>query len=110
MEQQVFSDGLGSISVIGGTVRLDFVVFSPTERDANGQPQPVFCQRVIMGADTFLRAADKMNEAAQAVSKRVASARPMTESAPQVAPTPRDEAAAPPQPAAPSPLITRPFP
>lgn len=108
MEQQVFSDGLGSISVIGGTVRLDFVVFSPTERDANGQPQPVFCQRVIMGADTFLRAAEKMNEAAQAVAKRVASARPATE--PLAPPVPLDESVAAPKPTAPSPQITRPFP
>jgi hypothetical protein len=108
LEQQVFSDGLGSISVIGGTVRLDFVVFSPTERDANGQPQPVFCHRIIMGADTFLRAAEKMNEAAQAVAKRVASARPATE--PPVPPAQHDEGVAVPKSGAPSPQITRPFP
>ena len=69
MGDQIFSDGLGQVTVIGGMVRLDFVAYSPTEKDAKGQYQPVFCQRVIMSADGFLRSAEKIQEAAQTLAK-----------------------------------------
>lgn len=73
VHDQLFSDGIGAISVVGGTVRLDFVSLSPTERDANGQPKAVFSQRIIMSVEGFLRAAGKVNEAAQAIAKASAS-------------------------------------
>jgi hypothetical protein len=69
MEKQVFSDGIGQITVIGGMVRLDFVAYSVTEKDAKGQYLPVFCQRVVMSPESFLRAAEKFQEAAQAIAK-----------------------------------------
>ena len=69
MDPQIFSDGIGQITVIGGTVRLDFVAFSPTEKDSKGQPLAVFRQRVIMGADGFLQSAAKIREAVEAMSK-----------------------------------------
>jgi len=69
MADQVFSDGIGQVTVIGGVVRLDFIAYSPTEKDAKGQPQAVFCQRIIMSADSFLRSAEKIQEAAQAIAK-----------------------------------------
>jgi hypothetical protein len=69
MEDQVFSDGIGQVSIVGGTVRLDFVVLSPTEKDAKGQPVAVFCQRVVMGIDGFMQSAAKIQEASQAVLK-----------------------------------------
>ncbi len=69
MDDQIFSDGIGTISVIGATVRLDFVALSPTEREANGQPKAVFRQRIVMGVDGFLRSAAKVQEAVQALSK-----------------------------------------
>ena len=37
MEKQFFSDGIGQITVIGGMVRLDFVTYSVTEKDAKGK-------------------------------------------------------------------------
>jgi hypothetical protein len=74
VDDQVFSDGIGTISVIGGTVRLDFVALSPTEREANGQPKAVFRQRIVMGVDGFLRSAAKVQEAVQALSKMGATA------------------------------------
>ena len=70
MDDQVFVDGIGTISVIGGTVRVDLVAYSPTEKDASGQPAPVFRQRLIMGTEAFLHAADKIHEAAQTLSSR----------------------------------------
>jgi hypothetical protein len=75
----IFSDGLGSIAIIGGTVRLDFMVFSPTEKEANGQPKVVHQQRIVMGAEAFLHSTAKIQEAAQALSKLGTPARPSGE-------------------------------
>ena len=77
VDEQVFADGIGTISVIGGTVRLDFVTYSPTEKDASGQPAAVFRQRLIMGMETFLHAAEKIHEAAQTLSSRAARSEPV---------------------------------
>jgi hypothetical protein len=69
LDDQIFSDGIGTITVIGATVRVDFVALSPTEREPNGQPKAVFKQRIVMGVDGFLRSAGKVQEAVQALSK-----------------------------------------
>ncbi len=69
MEKQIYSDGVGQVTVIGGVVRLDFVAYSPTEKDAKGQFLPAFCQRVVMSPDSFLQATAKIQEAAQAIAK-----------------------------------------
>lgn len=66
---QIFVDGVGSITVIGPTVRLDFVVLSPTEKDAKGQPQAVLSKRMVMTVDAFARMTGKMQETLQALSK-----------------------------------------
>jgi len=85
VDEQVFVDGIGTISVIGGTVRLDFVTYSPTEKDASGQPAAIFRQRIIMGAETFLHSADKIHEAAQTLTARTGRTEPapLTSAAPQ---------------------------
>jgi hypothetical protein len=83
VDEQVFVDGIGTISVISGTVRLDFVSYSPTEKDASGQPTAVFHQRIIMGTETFLHAADKIREAAQTLAARLGHPEPAS-----VTPTP----------------------
>lgn len=99
---QVFVDGLGSVTVINSTARLDFVVLSPTEKDSRGQPQVVFCQRMVMSLDSFARMTEKMQEALKAMSK-------LTQNPPQESSTDR---AASPEPAsthpsaAPQPLAT----
>jgi hypothetical protein len=69
LDEQIFSDGIGQIMAVGGTVRLDFVALSPTEKDAKGQPALVFCQRVVMSTEAFLAAADKIQEVAGAIAK-----------------------------------------
>jgi len=89
MDPQIFSDGIGQIVVIGGTVRLDFVAFSQTEKDSKGQPLAVFRQRVIMCPDGFLQSAAKIREAVEAMSKL--SGRP-PEAAPQSPPEPSPSA------------------
>ncbi|HEY0106459.1 MAG TPA: hypothetical protein VGB91_10275 [Rhizomicrobium sp.] len=69
MDDQIFADGIGAITIIGTTLRIDFVTLSPTERDASGQPKAMFRQRIIMSVEGFLRTGGKLQEAMQAVSK-----------------------------------------
>lgn len=110
MHDQVFADGLGQISVIGATVRLDFVTYSPTEKDPNGRPIAVFRQQIIMTMEGFTQAAEKMREATNAISNHVASLRPREVPAaaePVVPPTTTPEPVAA---VAPKPLVKAPFP
>jgi hypothetical protein len=97
MEQQIFSDGIGRISVIGGVVRLDLMTYSATETDAQGQPRAVLSQRIVMGVDGFLRASEKILEAAQKIT-RATPLKPAA--APVPAPQPTPPPPAPPQPRA----------
>jgi hypothetical protein len=69
LKDQVFADGISRITVAGGTVRLDFAVLSPTQTDPNGHPVHQFQQRVIMGTDGFILAAEKISETAKALVK-----------------------------------------
>jgi hypothetical protein len=92
-QQQIFTDGIGKISVIGGVVRLDFVVYSPTDADAKGQPRQMFTHQVLMGVDAFMRAAAQCNEAAKQL-KAASQPAPVAPPAPKPAP-PAPEPAAP---------------
>jgi hypothetical protein len=105
VNEQVFSDGIGAIAVIGGVVRIDFIIYSPTEKDAAGQPKAVFQHQVVMGAEAFLRSTEKMQGAAQTFAKLAAQPRPAEQRTPV------------PMPAEPAPAVTivrpaagRPFP
>ena len=100
MEQQIFADGISQVTIIGGVVRLDFVTYSATEKDAKGQPAAVFSHRAVMSLEGFMQSAAKLQEAAVAVSKLVQRAREnqaaepaSTQAAPAVA-APTEAAAA----------------
>jgi hypothetical protein len=98
MEPQLFTDGIGRITVIGGVVRLDMVTYSPNETDANGRPRQVFTQRIVMGTDAFLRSSEKVVEIVQQLTKAMTpQAKPAHTPAPQPARA---------QPAAPAPTPT----
>jgi hypothetical protein len=86
--QHIFSDGIGAIAFIGGVVRMDFIVYSPTEKDPAGQPKPMFQQQVVMSAEAFLRSTEKMQGAAQAFAKLATPPRPA-----EVRPAPQAPAA-----------------
>ena len=90
MDDQVFADGIGTISVISGTVRVDLVTYSPTEKDAAGQPAAVFRQQIIMTAESFLAMAEKFQEAAIRLREKL----------PQTEQRPPEPASPPPLPAA----------
>ena len=49
MNEQLFSDGIGSIAIIGGVVRIDLVALSPTEKEAGDNPRPFFSNRSSWG-------------------------------------------------------------
>ena len=65
MHPEIFSDGIGEITVSGSIVRVDLVSLSPTERDANNQPKPVLRQRLIFSVESFANSVDVMQKALQ---------------------------------------------
>lgn len=82
MTNEVFADGVGEITIIGSTVRIDLVSAAPGERDAAGNQVPAFRQRVVMPIEGFMNAFDLMERVADelvrsgAVQKRQAEAPP----------------------------------
>ncbi len=60
MNDEVFADRFGDISVTGSTIRIDLVSQSPTERDEAGQPRLRFRQRVVLPIEGFLRSHEMM--------------------------------------------------
>ena len=115
MEPQLFTDGIGRITVIGGVVRLDMVTYSPNETDANGRPRQVFTQRIVMGTDAFLRSSEKIVEIVQQLTQAIkAQAKPAQAPAPQpvrpAAPAPAPTPVAqPPTPRGEPPYVTGPL-
>jgi len=65
MSEEVYSDGIGEITVSGTVVRVDLVSLSPTERDANGSPKSVFRQRLIFSIEGFANSVGVMQKALQ---------------------------------------------
>lgn len=63
MTDELFCDGIGEITVTGPIVRLDMMSLSPSKHDANGSPQPVLRQRVIMPIEAFANSVDLMQKA-----------------------------------------------
>jgi hypothetical protein len=113
MENQTFTDGIGRITVIGGIVRLDLVTYSPNETDPSGQPRAIFTQRIVMGADAFLRSSEKVLETVKLLTRGQAQPAPAT--ARPTAQAQRPMAAEPPVPPQPGqppapPQPRRPFP
>jgi hypothetical protein len=64
MHDEVYSDGIGEITVTGTIVRVDLVSLSPTER-ANGGPNSVFRQRLIFSVEGFANSVELMQKALQ---------------------------------------------
>jgi len=58
MHNEFFIDGISEITVTGATVRIDTFTASPSEKDADGNPKPVFRQRIIMTLEGFMNARD----------------------------------------------------
>ena len=63
--RELYSDGVGKITVTGGVVRVDLMSLSPTECDANNNPKSTFRQRVIFSVDGFVKSLEVMQKAFQ---------------------------------------------
>jgi hypothetical protein len=63
MNNELYADGIGEITVTGSIVRIDLMSLSATERDEKNNPKAVFRQRVIMPVDAFANAVDLMQKA-----------------------------------------------
>ena len=47
---ELFADGIGEISLVGGMVRMDLVALTGSQRDQDNQPKLEFRQRVVKPA------------------------------------------------------------
>jgi hypothetical protein len=65
MHRELYSDGIGEITVRGSIVRVDLVSLSPTERDANNNPKSVLTQRLIFSVEGFANSVEVMQKALQ---------------------------------------------
>jgi hypothetical protein len=63
MAEELYADGIAEITITGTIVRIDLMSLSPSERDADNNPRPVFRQRIIMPVDAFANAVDLMQKA-----------------------------------------------
>ena len=54
MFSEIFADGIGEVTITGSVVRIDFVSLSPIEKGPDGQPKPIFRQRVVMSLEGFM--------------------------------------------------------
>jgi hypothetical protein len=65
MHSELFTDGIGEITVSGSIVRVDLMSLSPTERNASNTPRSVLRQRVIFSIEGFANSVDLMQKALQ---------------------------------------------
>ena len=65
MHPELYTDGVGEITVSGTVVRVDLVSLSPSERDANNDPKSVFRQRLIFSLEGFANSVELMQKALQ---------------------------------------------
>lgn len=54
MEQEIFADGISSIVLEGGVIRIDLMSIVPGPRGDDNKPQMAFRQRIIMPVEGFI--------------------------------------------------------
>jgi hypothetical protein len=69
MIPELYSDGVGEITVSGSIVRVDLVSLSPTERDENNNPKTVLRQRLIFSVEGFANSVEVMQKALQGLAE-----------------------------------------
>lgn len=65
MNDELYADRVGEISITGAIVRIDLVSLSASQKDAAGQAVPVLRQRVIMSVEGFANSFDVLQKAMQ---------------------------------------------
>ncbi|GAB6053896.1 hypothetical protein JCM17960_27160 [Magnetospira thiophila] len=53
MDDQLYCDGIEDVYFVGGMVRIDLFTYSPSERDAEGRPKPIFKQQLVLSPRAF---------------------------------------------------------
>jgi hypothetical protein len=69
MENELFADSIGGITVTGSVVRVDLMTLSPTEKDEKNQPRPVLRQRLVMPVEGFVHSFGLMTQVMQQFEK-----------------------------------------
>ena len=59
---EVFADGVGEVTLVGGMVRIDLVSLSHTDKDESGQAYLEHRQRIVMPPEGFLRSFSAMED------------------------------------------------
>ena len=90
MDAELFTDGIGEITVGGSIVRVDLFSLSPTERDTSNAPKRVFRQRLIFSVESFANSVEVMQKALQGLVDAGAVRRnePSSTTSPTGQPTP----------------------
>jgi hypothetical protein len=65
MDAELFTDGIGEITIGGSIVRVDLFSLSPTEKNADNTPKRVFRQRLIFSVESFANSVEVMQKALQ---------------------------------------------
>lgn len=63
MHDEVYTDGVGEVTIAGSVVRVDLMSYSVTERDAHNQPVLAFRQRLIFPVAAFANSVELMQKA-----------------------------------------------
>lgn len=58
--REIFADGIGEITLVGGMVRIDLVSLSPHQKDEKDNPVLEYRGRIVMPPDGFLRSFSAM--------------------------------------------------
>ncbi len=67
MQPELYSDGIGEITITGSIVRIDLMSLSATERDTNNNLKSVVRQRIILTVEGFANSVDLMQKALQSL-------------------------------------------
>lgn len=84
MQNEIYADAIGEITVTGPIVRIDLVSLSATQRDAANQPVPEFRQRLIMSIEGFANSYEVLQKAMNGLLEAGAIRRNMPEEASHV--------------------------
>ncbi|MSO98682.1 MAG: hypothetical protein EXR11_10770 [Rhodospirillaceae bacterium] len=60
MDQEIYADTIGEITVSGSTVRIDLMTLAISQRDEAGRLKPVFKQRIVFPIEGFAHAVEAM--------------------------------------------------
>jgi|APSaa5957512535_1039671.scaffolds.fasta_scaffold350087_1 hypothetical protein len=70
MSDEIYTDGIGEITVTGSVVRVDLMTMAVNDKDEEGRLKPAFKQRIIFPIEGFAHAAEAMLQMRQQLLDR----------------------------------------